>query len=435
MDGRVEGSSGAGRGERPARDPLDPGDRGPAKRDRLARLLRVLGIVQANADQGVSAPEVARQTSMSLRSAYRDLKAIDQEIARLWNADGRWGLAGDGPFLPPLKLTLGEAVAVLLLARLGTRFADRHDPVLTSAIAKLVAGVPEPVRVHVAGTLRDLADRPSDPGYDRLVAALAAAWAERRVVRFRYRPAAYDGQDRAASIRTVHPYLLEPSFETRALYLVGHDESRGTTRTFKVDRIADLTTLDRRFEAETQAFLGAFRHAWDVIWDQPVTTVVLRFDPRVADRVMETCWHPTQVTELHSDGSLRWSATVAGDVEIRLWILSWGDEVEVLEPAELRADVAATHARAAGRYADAGAGAARVPVRRVAEGRGAGPERPSAGSRPLSPPLPGAPPVATVRSVVGGPPVATVRRTPGEGAGSAAPAPGPRGPARGGGGE
>ena len=41
----------------------------------------------------------------------------------------------------------------------------------------------------------------------------------------------------------------------------------------------------------------------------------------------------------------------AGTIEIRLWILSWGEEVEVLEPAALRDDVAATLARAAARYA------------------------------------------------------------------------------------
>ena len=50
------------------------------------------------------------------------------------------------------------------------------------------------------------------------------------------------------------------------------------------------------------------------------------------------------------DGSLEWRATVAGTVEIRLWILSWGDDVEVIAPASLRADVAASHARAAARY-------------------------------------------------------------------------------------
>ena len=41
-----------------------------------------------------------------------------------------------------------------------------------------------------------------------------------------------------------------------------------------------------------------------------------------------------------TDGSLTWRATVAGTIEIRLWILSWGDDVEVLEPETLRKDVA-----------------------------------------------------------------------------------------------
>jgi predicted DNA-binding transcriptional regulator YafY len=47
---------------------------------------------------------------------------------------------------------------------------------------------------------------------------------------------------------------------------------------------------------------------------------------------------------------LTWRATVAGTIEIRLWILSWGDDVEVLEPPELRADVTATLRRALIRY-------------------------------------------------------------------------------------
>jgi proteasome accessory factor B len=42
---------------------------------------------------------------------------------------------------------------------------------------------------------------------------------------------------------------------------------------------------------------------------------------------------------------------VAGPVEIRLWILSWGDEVEVLAPDELRSDVRDRLRRAAEQYA------------------------------------------------------------------------------------
>jgi predicted DNA-binding transcriptional regulator YafY len=54
--------------------------------------------------------------------------------------------------------------------------------------------------------------------------------------------------------------------------------------------------------------------------------------------------------ERSTDGSLLWRATVAGTIEIRLWILSWGDDVEVLEPETLRIDVASTHRRAGERY-------------------------------------------------------------------------------------
>jgi predicted DNA-binding transcriptional regulator YafY len=126
-------------------------------------------------------------------------------------------------------------------------------------------------------------------------------------------------------------------------------------RTFKVERIRDLSVLPRTFEAPEEDVVAQLRRAWDIIADQPATRVVLRFRPEVAGRVMEASWHPSQeVTEL-ADGSLEWSATVAGTIEIRLWILSWGSDVEVVSPVELRDDVAATHRRAAAQYGpDAG---------------------------------------------------------------------------------
>jgi proteasome accessory factor B len=98
-----------------------------------------------------------------------------------------------------------------------------------------------------------------------------------------------------------------------------------------------------------------FERAWDIIADQEPIDVVLHFSPKVASRVREARWHPSERVEAAADGGLTWRATVSGPIEIRLWILSWGDDVEVVEPAALRGDVAATHARAAARYV-AGAG-------------------------------------------------------------------------------
>jgi predicted DNA-binding transcriptional regulator YafY len=325
-----------------------PGDE-RAKRDRTARLLLVVGILRANGTHGISPADIAKRTGMAKRTVYRDLRAIDGELGiPVWSEGGRWGVDADA-FLPPLRLTLSEAMAIFLSARLLARYMDKHDPVLASAFTKLEEGLPASLRDHVERTVQDLSSRDVDPAFNRQVEALTRAWADRRVVAFEYAPAPYSGR-REPRRALVRPYLLEPSLQTHALYLIGFDEERGAMRTFKVERIRDLSVLPRTFEAPEEDVVAQLRRAWDIIADQPATKVVLRFRPEVAGRVMEASWHPSQaVTEL-SDGSLEWSATVAGTIEIRLWILSWGSDVEVVSPAALRDDVAATHRRAAAQY-------------------------------------------------------------------------------------
>jgi proteasome accessory factor B len=329
-------------------DELDGGRSG--KRDRLARLARVVSVLRAHPD-GIRTADLARRVDMSVRTVYRDLRAIEDEIGLgVWSDGGRWGVLGD-EFLPPLKLTLSEAMAVVLSARLMARYADKYDPDLGSAFEKLEEGLPEVLAAHVDRTLDIYSSQPQDDTFRRHVRLLTKAWAERRVVALDYEPARYDRGSRRRRA-TVRPYLIEPSLQTHALYLFGWDETRDALRTFKIERIRDAALTPRTFDPpEAGSMEDTLRRAWDIIADQPPVDVVLRFAPSVAARVGEATWHPTQVIEPADDGSLVWRATVAGTIEIRLWILSWGDEVEVLAPADLRDDVAATHRRAAERYA------------------------------------------------------------------------------------
>ena len=328
-------------------------ERVSAKRDRLARMTRILGLLNAHPD-GMKPGEIARRVDSSVRTVYRDLRSIEGELGMpLWSDAGRWGVEADA-FLPPLKLTRSEAMAVVLSARLMIRYADKYDPDLASAFEKLAAVLPPALREHVDRTLDDLSRRPTDETFSRHVRLLTQAWAERRVVSLDYAPAPY-APEAAPRTARVRPYLIEPSLQTHALYLIGFDETRSGMRTFKIERIRDVSlTPDGFGEAETRAELdGMFERAWDIIADQEPVDVVLRFTATVASRVLEARWHPTQKVSEEPDGSLTWQATVAGPIEIRLWILSWGDEVEVVGPAALRDDVAATHARAAARYAPA----------------------------------------------------------------------------------
>jgi proteasome accessory factor B len=318
------------------------------KRDRLARLTRVVALLRAHPD-GMAIQEIAKRIGVSVRTVYRDLNAIEGEIGiGVWSEEGHWGLADEG-FLPPLKLTLDEAMAVVLSARLMVRYADKYDPDLASAFEKLGEVLPAALGEHVARTLDVLSKHPRDERFSRHVRLLTKAWAERRIVSLDYEPARY-GPDSAPRTARVRPYLLEPSLQTHALYLVGFDETRDAVRTFKVERIRDLSITPERFEPIEDGVEAMFDRAWDIIADQEPVEVVIRFAPSVAVRVQEARWHPSQRVTVEADGSLTWRATVAGTIEVRLWALQWGDDAEVLAPESLRNDVAATVRRAAARY-------------------------------------------------------------------------------------
>jgi len=331
------------------------GDRRGAKRDRLARLLLVLRILEAN-PAGLRPDEVAKAIGVSRRTAYRDLRALDAEIGvPIWAEKGRWGV-DERAFLPDLRLTQQEAMAIYLSARLMATYADDYDPDLASAFLKLARDLPGTIRDHVERTVAIMRRRPFDAAYTLRVHRLCTAWAESLVVTLTYDAGAWDPA-RPPRVARVHPWLIEPSARGHALYLIGYDEDREAPRTFKIERIREVSITAERFDPpEAGAPEEGLERAWGIIADQGDVEVVVRFAKAAAARVREATWHPTQRIEDGPDGSIVWSATVSGTMEVRLWILEWGADAEVLAPPALRADVARTLRAAADRYAD-------VPIR------------------------------------------------------------------------
>jgi predicted DNA-binding transcriptional regulator YafY len=241
-------------------------------------------------------------------------------------------------------------MAVFLAARLMARYADAYDPDLAAAFQKLGEALPPVLARHVQRTLDVMAARPLDPVGSRNLHLLTQAWAERRVVELTYDPSTYDPSRQPREAR-VRPYLIEPSADSHALYLIGFDETKGGLRTFKLERIRSLAISPVAFEPPPDGEIeAALDRAWGIVADQPVVEVVLRFAPSVASRVAETTWHPTQAAVRNADGSLTWRARVSGTFEIRPWILGWGADVEVLEPEALRAEIGGIVHAAAARY-------------------------------------------------------------------------------------
>ncbi|HEX7172362.1 MAG TPA: WYL domain-containing protein [Candidatus Limnocylindria bacterium] len=328
-------------------------DRIGRKRDRLARLLSVASILysKGSTEAGVPVTEIARLTGMTTRTVYRDIRALEDELdVPVFQAGrGRYGIDRKF-FLPPLRLSVPEAIVLFLASRLIARWSDQYDAAVVSAFTKLADALPQPIARHVAATMLAVGEHDADEPFSRTFSAVARGWAEGRVVEIDYDPGS------APPKRTrVHPYFLEPDAALRSVYLIGFDEPAGAMRTYKVERIRSATLTQDRYELpgdfDPDRWLA---NSWG-IWSSdgtPTVRVRLRFEPSVAHRVREAIWHRSQeLTELPG-GGVELAVTVAGTVEIRPWVLSWGDGVEVLEPPELRDAVAASVRAAAARYGD-----------------------------------------------------------------------------------
>jgi len=344
---------------------LDRADRAGTKWDRAARYLKIARILHAHPD-GIAAAAIADQVGVSKRTVYRDLAGMERDAdLPIWQDGGRYGLES-GAFLPPLDLTLHEAMTLFLAARILTKTSDEHDSELIGAFVKLAGILPPVLAEHVQATVDVFATTPRNPTFTRVFRALTEAWATRRVVAIEYDAAAYD-PTRATRLTRVRPYAIEPSALTHALYLIGFDEERGARRTFKVERIRSASLTPETFEPgpDDPPALELAR-AWDVISDQPLEDITVRFSPDVARRVAETRWHASQRLEPEADGSLLWRGRVAGTREILVWVLGWGAEAEVLAPPSLREEVAEQHRRAVLRYdGSPGPGLAAARTRRA----------------------------------------------------------------------
>ena len=328
------------------------------KGDRIVRLLGELRQFQA-VPHGLSTRQLAERMGISQRQAQRDLKALEQYLGvPFTTVDGRW-IVDRKFWLAPLRFSLAEAMGLLLSSRLMLRHAEHADEFTASAYEKLAAILPEPIRDSLAEAAKGLARKPADARYTKILTELITGWAERRKVRITYT------KERTFE-RTVWPLFLEPSPLGHGIYLLAWDQKLEAVRSYRVERMSDTRLLPEPFDPPKGFDAGKhLGQAWG-IWSpgEPVEVEVL-FAPAVAKRVQETTWHPSQQLQQLPDGRVRMTLTVSSWLELRHWVLGWGETVEVMRPAELRNSVRAAVASLARTY-----GLGQPPARRPGRKQG-----------------------------------------------------------------
>ncbi len=308
---------------------------------RIYRLLRLITLLQAGRDY--TADELAEELEVSRRTVFRDLNMLEMAHITYYFDEQRKGYRINRHFfLPPINLTLSEALAVLVLSG-GLKGEAGKLPLLSHgarAAVKLERALPEAIRKHV-GSIIDRVGIKLGPvaryedGDDEIFDDLAEAISARRICRLEYN----SFHDKELITTQVRP--LRVIFISRAWYLIAHSSMHSEIRTFKLGRIKKLSVTRKQFETPDDVDLDDyFGDAWSMIPEGRNYDVHLRFAPKVAGNVAEVQWHKSQETELNDDGTLDFRVNVDGLNEITWWLLGYGDQVEVIAPAKLRKSVA-----------------------------------------------------------------------------------------------
>ncbi|MBY5950536.1 WYL domain-containing protein [Algoriphagus marincola] len=160
---------------------------------------------------------------------------------------------------------------------------------------------------------------------------LIGAIKKRVKVRFRHFKNWIETED----FREVSPLALKQV--KYSWYLIALNEKE-ELRNYGLDRIHDLSTTPQKFERpENLNFKEYYQHVFGILNDStlPVENILLHFSKQQGHYIRSMPIHPSQIIEKDDENGLIVSLQLKINHELISEILSYGDQVKVLEPEVL----------------------------------------------------------------------------------------------------
>lgn len=215
--------------------------------DRLFRLVQLL-----RQRRFATAEDLADALSVSKRTVYRDIRDLQESDVPIRGEAGVGYTLERGFELPPMSFTTAEIEALVLGARMVQAWGDPElAQAAAVAIEKIEAVIPAPMRAVLDDAPLYSLQFGGDPAADDRLVVLRTAIRARRQVRFSY--VAANG---SASQREVRPLGLY--FMGRTWTLAAWDPARADYRSFRPDRMTDLSPSDIGFDPADGIDLDSF---------------------------------------------------------------------------------------------------------------------------------------------------------------------------------
>ncbi|WP_400194324.1 helix-turn-helix transcriptional regulator [Hymenobacter sp. B81] len=303
--------------------------------NRLNRITAIL--LQVQSRRSVRVQDLAERYAVHARTIYRDLRTLEEAGVPLLSVPGGGFSLAEGYRLPPVMFTREEVTALITAEKLAEQFTDaptarfgraamdKLRAVLRSADRAYVEDLTPRIAVHHRG--HEGGPQPVAADHDTRQTLLNGV-SNRQVVRLDYRA----GAGAVASARAVEPIGLYFDLHWQ---LVAYCRLRQALRTFRLDRIAGAELLPERFAPRPDT-LQTYREQQRA----PRHRVVLRFSAAGLLLVRDDKHYYGLVEEQPlADGGAQLTLLLPALRPLAHWLLYFGAQVTIVEPAELRRTV------------------------------------------------------------------------------------------------
>ncbi len=211
---------------------------------RLSRLTAIL--TQLQSKRFLTATRLADRFGVSVRTIYRDIKALEEAGVPVLTEEGKGYSLMEGYRIPPVMFTEREANALITAEQLvmnnkDTSFVKDY----TDAVHKIKSVLPQVTKAKMdllSSRILIKANYEKDRSSDFL-SLLQVALTNYNLVSIVYSA----GGSEVATVRQIEPFFLYNSTLENWL-LIAWCRLRKDFRTFRLDRMTELKVLDERFE-------------------------------------------------------------------------------------------------------------------------------------------------------------------------------------------
>lgn len=301
--------------------------------NRIDRLHAILTHLQSK--RKVTAQEIADRFNISLRTVYRDIKALDESGVPVIGEAGTGYTIMEGYRLPPVMFTQEEAVALTLGSKLAAQFTDQSvQKQFESALFKIKAVLRSTDKDHIDTLSEHIAVfrgiHPADPGAQQYMAVLQKTIVEKKRVQIRY----LSNYSEEATERIVEPIGL--TYYGSAWHLIAWCQLRNGYRDFRIDRMKSLHVKDETFKKEKHPSLREYLAEMVANRNNGLHEASVLFSNKVVRFIGEQKFYYGLVSEEKQGDFYRFKFLTSHLEGLARWLLMFTNEVVIEGPLQLK---------------------------------------------------------------------------------------------------